>query len=48
MKELAEMLPVGLFDFNPEPAYNIAPTQKVAVVRIPFRQLVLLIRIAPR
>ena len=27
------MLPVGLFDFNPEPAYNIAPTQKVAAVR---------------
>jgi len=25
MKELAEMLPVGLFDFDPEPAYNIAP-----------------------
>jgi putative SOS response-associated peptidase YedK len=33
MKELAEMLPVGLFDFNPEPAYNIAPTQTVAAVR---------------
>jgi putative SOS response-associated peptidase YedK len=33
MKELAEMLPVGLFDFDPEPAYNIAPTQKVAAVR---------------
>jgi hypothetical protein len=30
MKELAEMLPVGLFDFDPEPAYNVAPTQKVA------------------
>jgi hypothetical protein len=25
MKELAEMPPVGLFDFDPEPAYNIAP-----------------------
>ncbi len=33
MKELAEMLPVGLFDFDPEPAFNIAPTQKVAAVR---------------
>ena len=27
------MLPVGLFDFDPEPAFNIAPTQKVAAVR---------------
>ena len=27
------MLPVGLFDWHPEPRYNIAPTQKVAAVR---------------
>ncbi len=27
------MLPVGLFDFDPDPAFNIAPTQKVAAVR---------------
>jgi putative SOS response-associated peptidase YedK len=34
MKELAKMLPVGLFDWDPEPRYNIAPTQQVAAVRI--------------
>jgi len=33
MKELAEMMPVGLFDWGPEPRYNIAPTQQVAAVR---------------
>jgi putative SOS response-associated peptidase YedK len=33
MKELAEMLPVGLFDWDPPPRYNIAPTQQVAAVR---------------
>jgi putative SOS response-associated peptidase YedK len=33
MKELADSLPVGLFDYDPKPAYNIAPTQKVAAVR---------------
>jgi putative SOS response-associated peptidase YedK len=33
IKELAEMMPVGLFDFDPEPRYNIAPTQQVAAVR---------------
>jgi putative SOS response-associated peptidase YedK len=33
VKELAEMLPVGLFDFDQEPRYNIAPTQHVAAVR---------------
>jgi putative SOS response-associated peptidase YedK len=33
MKELAEILPVGLFDFDAEPRYNIAPTQQVAAVR---------------
>jgi putative SOS response-associated peptidase YedK len=33
MQELADTLPVGLFDFDPEPAFNISPTQKVAAVR---------------
>ena len=33
MQELAETLPVGLFDFDPEPAFNVAPTQKLAAVR---------------
>jgi putative SOS response-associated peptidase YedK len=32
IEELAEMLPVGLFDFDPEPAYNFGPTQMVAGV----------------
>ena len=27
--------PAGLFDFDPEPAYNLAPTQKVAAVLAP-------------
>jgi putative SOS response-associated peptidase YedK len=33
VKELAERLPVGLFDWDPLPRYNIAPTQLVAAVR---------------
>ena len=33
MQELADTPPIGLFDFDPEPAYNIAPTQKVAAIR---------------
>jgi putative SOS response-associated peptidase YedK len=33
IKELAEMMPVGLFDFDPEPLYNIAPTQQAATIR---------------
>jgi putative SOS response-associated peptidase YedK len=33
MKELAEMLPVGLFDWDQPPRFNIAPTQQVAAVR---------------
>jgi putative SOS response-associated peptidase YedK len=33
MKELADTLPVSLFDFNAEPAFNISPTQKLAAVR---------------
>ena len=35
IKELAEMMPrPGLFDWDPTPAYNIAPTQLVAAVRV--------------
>jgi hypothetical protein len=33
IKELAEMMPVGLFDFDPELRYNIAATQQIAAVR---------------
>jgi putative SOS response-associated peptidase YedK len=33
MKELADTLPVGLFDWNQVPRFNIAPTQSVAAVR---------------
>jgi putative SOS response-associated peptidase YedK len=33
MQELADTLPVGLFDFDPDPAFNISPTQKLAAVR---------------
>jgi putative SOS response-associated peptidase YedK len=33
VKELADTLSVGLFDFDPPPRYNIAPTQLLAAVR---------------
>jgi len=33
MKELADTLPVSLFDWNQVPRYNIAPTQNVPAVR---------------
>jgi putative SOS response-associated peptidase YedK len=33
VKELADTLDVGLFDWDPGPAYNICPTQKVTAVR---------------
>jgi putative SOS response-associated peptidase YedK len=33
IKELAEMLPVGLFDWDQPPRFNIAPTLLVAAVR---------------
>jgi hypothetical protein len=31
--ELAQTLPLGLFDWDQQPRYNIAPTQAVAAVR---------------
>jgi putative SOS response-associated peptidase YedK len=33
MQELADALPVGLFDFDPEPAFNVCLTQTLAAVR---------------
>jgi putative SOS response-associated peptidase YedK len=33
VKELADTLSVGLFDFDPPPRYNIAPTQLLAAFR---------------